>query len=163
MVDFTLWNTYKHTASASDGHSSCDLLVFSHLGILDYIPSNDQASRCHPAKVSWTFTFKTFSLVHLMNCVHVMLHLCNKFSTNVTWSLWIMCPKVTLDCHRIKDFGANVTSNVPILMHRPLVIVKPTRIRELNTTLNAQNWSFWLFLFGLFWPKKLGSLPNVLA
>ena len=51
---------------------------------------------------------QTFSSIHLMNCVHVVFHLCHKFSTNVTWSLWIMCPKVTLDCHRIEDFGANV-------------------------------------------------------
>ena len=47
-------------------------------------------------------------------------------------------------------------------MHRPLVIVKATRVRELDTTLNAQNWSFWLFLFGLFGSKRLGSLTDVL-
>ena len=74
-----------------------------------------------------------------MNRVHMVLHLCHKLSTDVTRSLWIVCPKVTLDCYRIEDFGANVASNISILMHRPLVIVKTTRVTELNTTLNAQD------------------------
>ena len=98
-----------------------------------------------------------------MNRVHMVLHLRNKLSTNVTRSLWIVCPQVTLDCDRIEDFGANVASNISILMHRPLVIVKATRVMKLDTTLNAQDWSFWFVLFLLFWSKRLGSLTDVLA
>ena len=93
----------------------------------------------------------------------MVLHLRNKLSTNVTRSLWIVCPKVALDCDRIEDFGANVTSNVSILMHSLLVIVKATRVRKLDATLNAQDWSFWFVLFRLFWSKRLGSLTGVLA
>ena len=98
-----------------------------------------------------------------MNCIHMVLHLSNKFSTFVTRSLWIVCPKVTLDCHRIKDFGADVTRDISILMHCPLVIVKATRVTELNSTLNAQDWSFWFVLFGLFQSERFWSLTDVLA
>ena len=154
--------TCKHTASAWDEHSSCDLSVFSHLGILDYIPSNDLAFRCHP-KMFHKHAHLILSSIHLMKCIHMVLHLCNKFSTFVTRSLWIVCPKVTFNCHRIEDFGANVTCDISILMHRPLVIVKATRITELNSTLNAQDWSFWFVLFLFFWSKRLGSLTDVLA
>ena len=98
-----------------------------------------------------------------MNCVHMVLHLRNKLSTYVTRSLWIVCLKMALDCHRIEDFGANVASNISIPMHRPLVIVKATRVTKLDTTLNAQDLNFWFVLFRLFWSKRLGSLTDVLA
>ena len=93
----------------------------------------------------------------------MVLHLGHKLSTNVTRSLWIVCPKMTLDCHKIEDFGANVASNISIPMHRPLVIVKATRVMKLDATLNAQDCHFWFVLFRLFLSKSLGSLTDVLA